>query len=299
MDVERIKPLSPMGGPPDWDFAERSVRSYCEVLQSYGLKATLFIVPDTAEEQAELFKDLGGSGSVELGMHMHPQCWGDRYKRSEEHEYLGGYSGKDQHRILSGGLDQFESAIGVRPRAFRGGNFSANDETFRTLVDLGFTHGSVSQPGRTVTRYRAAWADAVWEVHRAHTAFRCAEGDLDFVEVPLTSDRTVTDHWTGIGDVRIEGATSEQILKAASQEVSRQIEGSVLIKHVCILTHNFVNYWSADADSEGRLDILKQSLDGFGQIAEKLGLELCGSTTADVREAYLTRERGGNGERKV
>lgn len=79
MDVERIAKHSPMGGPSDWEFAERSVRSYCEVLRSFGLKATLFIVPDTADKQSHLFQSLAVETGAELGMHMHPQCWRDNY----------------------------------------------------------------------------------------------------------------------------------------------------------------------------------------------------------------------------
>jgi hypothetical protein len=293
MDVERIAACSPMGGPPDWDFAERSVRSYCELLKGHGFKVTLFIVPDTAEKQAGLFRELADSTGAELGMHMHPQCWRDHYLNPDDHEYLGGYSGIDQYRILEEGMSQWEYAIGHQPKAFRGGNFSANDETFGVLVDLGFKHGSVSQPGRTVTKFRASRPDAVWDVHRPHRSFRCAEGNLDFVEeIPLTSDRSRSDHWTGVGDVRLENASSEQIVSAASQEVTRQVEESVPLKHVCILTHNFVNYWSQDALKENRLDVLKRALEGFDHMAENFGLEVRGATTADIRKAYLETERG-------
>jgi len=295
MVVERIVALSPMGGPPDWDFAEHSVRSFCETLRVYGLRATLFIVPDTAEKQSELFRDLAESTGAELGMHMHPQCWKDNYLNSDDHEYLGGYSGEDQFQILSEGLSQWTEAIGFRPVSFRGGNFSANDETFGVLVDLGFTHGSVSQPGRVVSRYRASWSDAVWDVHRPHKAFRCAEGDLDFVEVPLTSDRLRTDHWTGVGDVRIENATAEQIGLAASQEVIRQTEEDRPLKHICILTHNFVNYWASDEGEENRLVILKQAILGFKELGERLDLQVVGSTTQDIRNTYLETERGSLG----
>jgi hypothetical protein len=292
MDVERIAALSPMGGPPDWDFAERSVRSYCEVLEGFGLKATLFIVPDTAEKQADLFRELADSTGAELGMHMHPQCWRDHYLNPDDHEYLGGYSGADQAQILADGLAQWTDAIGFRPVSFRGGNFSANDETFGVLADLGFTHGSVSQPGRVVTKYRASWPDAVWDVHRSHRAFRCAAGDLDFVEVPLTSDRNRSDHWTGVGDVRIENATAEQIVVAARQEVTRQIEEARPLRHICILTHNFVNYWAVDDKEEGRLAVLKEAVEGFVKMGEQLGLETRGATTLDIRNAYLEAERG-------
>lgn len=291
MDVERIRAKSPMGGPPDWAFAERSVRAYCEALGERKLKATLFIVPDTAEKQAAVFRELRDAGLAELGLHLHPQCTGDRYRDPDAHEYLGGYDGAGQRALIEAAMEQFEAAIGARPRTFRGGNFSANDETFGVLTDLGFTHGSVSQPGRAVARVRAVWTDAVWDVHRPHRAFRCAEGDLDFVEVPLTSDRKRTDHWTGVGDVRLEGASADEIVSAASQEVTRQVETGAAVKHVCILTHNFVNYGGEGADS--RLGVLKGALDGFSDLADSLGLEMTGSTTDDIRQAYTEREGDG------
>ena len=150
----------------------------------------------------------------------------------------------------------------------------------------------MSQPGRVVSKYRASWADAVWDVHRPHEAFRCAAGDLDFIEVPLTSDRHRTDHWTGVGDVRIEDATSEQIAAAAGEEVRRQVAEGAPIKHVCILTHNFVNYWSADEGEGGRMDVLRRAVEGFHKVGEAQGLEVTGSTTADIREAYIETERG-------
>jgi hypothetical protein len=292
MDVERIKACSPLGGPPDWRFAERSVRSYCEELANLGFHATLFIVPDTATQQSEIFRDLETSTEAELGLHIHPQCWGDRYQDLDAYEYFGGYSGAEQRDFLEGASDQWETAIGRRPRSFRGGNFSANDETFQALVDVGFTHGSVSQPGRMVTRYRAVWADAVWDVHRPHRAFRGSKGDLPFVEVPLTSDRRRTDHWTGVGDVRIEGATAVEIIDAARHEVTRQVEEGVSIKHVCILTHNFVNYWSDDEGMGGRLGVLKAAVEGLQSVGDDLGLEAVGSTTEDVMKAFLQAERG-------
>ncbi len=292
MDVERIAACSPAGGPPDWDFAARSVRSYCEILRASDFAPTLFVVPDTADTQAELLIGLSETTGAELGMHMHPQCWRDNYLDADRHEYLGGYTGVEQRRIIGEGREQWEGAIGFAPRAFRGGNFSANDETFQVLVDAGFTHGSVSQPGRVLPQFRAVWAGAIWDVHRPHEAFRNARGDLDFVEIPLTSDRTVSDNWTGVGDVRIESASADSIVCAAKQEVLRQIEESSPVKHVCILTHNFVNYWSENESDRGRQGVLESAVSGLMEMGQGLGLEVCGVTTAEIRETYLDRERG-------
>ena len=288
MDVERIAEQSPTGGPPDWDFAERSARAYCEILHANGLRATLFIVPDTARRQPDLYLDLAETTGAELDMHLHPQCWRDRYLHADRHDYLGGYAGQAQLEMLEVAKAEWMEAIGFEPASFRGGNFSANDETFAALVEAGFTHGSVSQPGRAVTWMRAVWSDAIWDVHRPHRAFRGAVGDLDFIEVPLTSDRAQHEHWTGVGDVRLESAEASQVSKAARQEVMRQVGEDIAIKHVCILTHNFVNYWSSEGD--GSAHVLRDTIESFQSLAADLGLEMVGSTTADVRRAYLKTE---------
>lgn len=238
MDVERIAMYSPTGGPRTWEDAERSVRSYCETLAAYDLPATLFIVPDAAMVQGALFRELERSTGAELGMHFHPQCWRDHYLNPAAYEYLGGYAAEQQYSLLAAALEQTSEGLGARPYAFRGGNFSANDSTFAVLADLGFTHGSVSQPGRVAPQYRAVWAGADPDVHRAHRDFRLIAGDLDFVEVPLTSDRTRTNHWTGVGDVRFETASAQEIATAVRQEVQRQIATGAPFLHACLMTRD-------------------------------------------------------------
>lgn len=293
MDVERIIEHSPLGGPPTWEFSERSVRNYCNLLAERGLPATLFVVPDTALIQGQVLLDVARETGSELGMHMHPQCWGNRYQDVEAYDHLGGYTGREQYEIISAGLKQISEGLGVLPRAFRGGNFSANDETFGVLTDLGFTHGSLSQPGRRVTRFKAVWKDACLDVHRANREFRGAIGDLDFVEVPLTSDQERTDHWTGVGDVRIEGATSKEIAKAVLQEVGRQVREGVPVKHVCLLTHNFVNYWSTEVEVKGRQGVLLEVIDRIKEISNELGLKMIGITVGGLREVFLQKEASG------
>ena len=120
---------------------------------------------------------------------------------------------------------------------------------------------------------------------------------LDFVEVPLTSDRTVREHWTGVGDVRLESATAAQVEKAARQEVVRQIEDGAPVKHVCILTHNTVNYGSSDPEARGRRGVLSESIDRLMDLAGELGLVFRGSPLRDVRARFLEQEsaKGVNG----
>jgi len=292
MDVERIAEYSPSGGPSTWAFAERSVRSFCELLADEGLRSTLFVVPDTAVEQGTMLRETADQTGAELGMHLHPNSWKEHYLQHERYDCLGGYTADEQRVMLAEALAQTRDGLGIRPLAFRGGNFSASDATFGILTDLGFTHGSLSQPGRAVTAVRAVWTDACADVHRAHRAFRLAPGDLDFIEAPVTTDRERTDHWTGTGDVRFESATPEQVAKAVRQEVSRQVETSAPMKHVCLFTHNYVNYWSDDPKERGRRSVLQRSIAHIRRIADELGLAVCGATLQEVRAAFLGGDEG-------
>ncbi len=291
MDVERARESGVRVGPPTWAFAERSVRAYCGLLAEHGLPATLFVVPDTATEQGRMLREVAEETGAELGMHFHPQFWRDNHENEAAYDCLGGYTGEEQKAILSEALGQVAEGLGMRPKAFRPGNVSANDETFQVLVDLGFTHGSVSQPGRAVSRVRAVWRDACLDVHRAHRAFRMVPGDLDFVEVPITSDQDRSDTRWGVGDVRFEKATPEQVEKAVRQHVTRQVDEGIPIKNICLFTHNTVNLWSADESEQGRRGVVEESISRIRKIADDLGLEVKGATVAEVREAFLAAER--------
>jgi hypothetical protein len=296
MDVERIKAESPCGGPPTWEFAELSVRSYCEFLKGEGYPASLFIVPDTAAKQAHVFQELHRDGH-ECGLHLHPQCWRDNYRQMEAHDYLGGYPAEEQFRILGQARDQWAEAVGWTPAAFRSGNFSANDSTFSVLAALRFKCGSVSQPGRFAPQCKAVWTGAVRGVHRAHKCFRLLEGDLDFVEIPPTVDTTRTDHWTGVGDARLEDWEAPDILNAIADSLKWQQENSTPIKHICLFTHNYVNYSPEDVAvpavhrnimvGKSRRPVVKGVLAALPRLAEPYGLDVKGCTLSQLREHYL------------
>ncbi len=314
MDVERIIELSPTGGPPSWEFAERSVRSFCGLLAEHDLPATLFVVPDTATEQAKMLREVASETGSEVGMHFHAQSWRDHYREPEAYDYFGGYAAEEQYKFLSAGREQVAEAVGEAPVAFRPGNFSANDATFGALVDAGFTHGSVSQPGRALTRMKAVWAGASspprpgsravregWrdthlDVHRANRTFRMVPGDLDFIEVPLVSDQTRSDHWVGVGDVRLEEASVEEVEQTVRQHVARQVSEEVVFKHVCLFGHNTGNFWSSDESEDGSRGVLEASAVKVREVAEAYGLEVKGVTLKEVREAFLSAEGAGRFE---
>lgn len=288
MDAERIAGKCPTGGPPSWEFAEKSVRDYCGLLGSRGYPVTFFILPDTAEQQSSLFRDVARDGH-ECAMHFHAQSWRDNYLSPDDWQYLGGYPPDVQEPILRDARDQWADAIGHMPAAFRPGNCSANDATYGILESLGFTCGSVSIPGRCKASFYAIWTDADRTVHRANHAFRMVAGDLDFVEVPITTDCRVTDHWSGTGDVRFETAEVPAIVAGATDHLQAQVDARSRIKHLCLFTHNSVCYDPKEA--ENRANVLLGVMEQLPDIAAQFGLEPEGCTVSGMRTAFLSAEK--------
>ncbi len=183
MDCERIEKFSPMGGPKTWEFSERAIEGFSEILSAKGLLATFFIVPETAHQHRDLFLDLEKKG-FELGMHLHPQSFDDlRYE-----DYVGGYSLEKQIEILREAINVWAEALGKIPKSFRPGSLSANDSTFKALYTVGFRQGSVSAPEREAPEARAVWRGAYPYAHHVHPDFRLVPGKLDVYEVPFTDD---------------------------------------------------------------------------------------------------------------
>jgi hypothetical protein len=170
-------------GPATYEQGERSIRGYVEAADKEGYPVTLFAHPEVATAQTALLLELQSAGAC-LGMHMHPYKFDDqRFPRD-----LGGLDGDQQRELLSHATKVWSDALGQHPRFFRGGVFSANDETFGVLVDLGFEGGSLSCPGRVLPTAMAVWAGAELYPHRANLSFRQISGDSDFIEVPISVD---------------------------------------------------------------------------------------------------------------
>jgi len=81
-----LPPDERFGGPPSWEFAETSTRSFVDVMSEVGLRqaATLFIYPDVARKQGLLFRQLADAG-IETALHLN----GLRYSRMKQPAWLG------------------------------------------------------------------------------------------------------------------------------------------------------------------------------------------------------------------
>lgn len=276
-DCEQLMDDSLHGGPEEWGVSERSVTGFADVLEENGLRATFFIVAQTAAAQPALYWDLEKRG-FELGLHIHPQDTGLGYT-----DYLGGHTFDEQVSMFDTVADQWADAIGKRPTNFRGGNFSANDNTYPALVATGFTHGSVSSPGRQYDKAKAVWQGAVPYAHYAHKANRLFPGDLDFYEIPLTCDqmRRRAPHLPM--ELRIEGGDGETHRKTIRQAWADMADyDDDLPKIIMPFTHN--THFYEDTNGEKRL-AFDAIVDEINIIAEDEGYEVIGGTIGSVHAA--------------
>jgi len=287
MDCERIGEHCIEGGPATWDLSERAIRGFCETLLDGGVAPTLFIVPETGEQHPQLFATLAKRG-VELGMHLHPQCFRDhRYDK-----YLGEYDAKMQKFLVTEGLAQLTRAIGTTPRAFRPGNFSASDATYGILYDLGFRQGSLSDPGRHVPRYHAYWKTATPHAHWANSENRLAAGTLGFFEAPLTTDPNKRRANGFPYELRIEsGSFDEWHRPIIEQSLARMEADKVEFRVLSIFTHNYFDY---SDPANRRTQVLKDYLPYLHQLKDRYLVR--GLTLADIRAEFVKQNGKPAGE---
>jgi len=275
MDCEQVG--ANQGGPTTWELGERAIRGYCEALSSCSLGATLFVVPLAAERYRTTLLELSEDG-IELGLHYHPQ----------DHSYpdfFGAFSGKEQQKMLREGMERWAQALGLAPRVFRPGNFSANDATFPTLVRLGFLAGSVSCPLRNFIEARANWPGAPFDPHFVHRSNRLIPGDLPFLEVPLTVDwesvmwggRTPLELRIEMVDARAHGYT---IRKAVKRQLDAGRRPPVLV----VSTHNIFDYGDP---AEFRRQVLDGIVAEMQHAAELDNLTLRPITLLGLRESMM------------
>lgn len=284
MDCENLHHLSGVGGVADWASSERSIRGFADLLESAGHRATLFLCPETADAHRKWLPEIAARGH-ELALHFHPDSFADG--RARGFGQLGAYPGHVQRRWLQAGIDLWSQALAQAPGGFRPGCFSMNDETFPLLVDLGFTHGSVSSPGRNEPALAAIWQPPLLDAHYAHAAQRSLPGDLDFVEIPLTVDWEARfPHrlgWDLPQELMVERGDVGTLTEVVRKNLFRQVEAGVPTPSICAATHNVWDY--ANPDEEKRR-ILSDLLDAIPPLAEAAGAEVHAGTTADIASRY-------------
>jgi len=242
MDCERPRAQTDTRatGPLSWEDSESSIRGYTQIAAEYGFPISFFLHPEVVMEQKKLFLELEGGGACIDGLHLHPWKFGDGKYRA----HLGGLSEKDQRAVISEAIALFQVGLGRRPLYFRPGTFSANDATFRILVDLGFKGGSLSVPGRIYKELNAIWTGCLPDPHRANQNFRQLEGNLPFANMPLTCDLSKLEEKNGrylYRDLRPD-YTDANYNQIVTNIVSQLKKRNPFIPVINLVTHNDHDY---------------------------------------------------------
>ncbi|MCC6444199.1 MAG: polysaccharide deacetylase family protein [Armatimonadetes bacterium] len=279
MDCEQLQENSHAGGPANWALSERAIRGFAERLLERGYRATFFIIPQTARQQARLFEELETEG-FEMGLHLHTldQGW-------EEH--LGGMTPDIQRQAVARARDIWADALGRLPKAFRGGNLSANDHTFPILAEMGFTHASASVPRRRLLTCRAVWEGAPPYPHWAHAGNRLLEGNLSLLEVPVACHPTLWNEPARVvpWELRIEGVEWEYHNRIIDAHLDWQQSLKAPLTACVPFTHNTREY-SDPADEMTRR--LVRVMDLIEEQAERRSNGVAKTTTGGIYEACLT-----------
>jgi len=280
MDCETLQGRAGAGGPATWDLAERAMRGYTEYLDRRGYRATLFLVPETAQTLSHVAQDLARAG-VDIGSHMHPQDTHLGYDG-----FLGEFDYEMQLEILADGRDRFAQAVGFPPTSFRPGNFSASDDTFPALVELGYRQGSVSLPGRQNSEIAACWGGAEPFAHWASADDHRRAGRLDFLELPCTAhpgDVSNTAEGFEARHIRFERENlreyGEQVI---TQSLDLQIAQDHWLKSLIVMTHDTREYGDPNELAQQHLEWI---LDVIEEAVADRGLQLIPATLKEIRAA--------------
>lgn len=281
-------------GPDTWALGERAVRGYAEIANEYNFPVTFFIHPEAAVAQTSMFDELRRHGAC-LGLHVHAwkySLWRHQGKKYMDH--YGGLSEQEQWAILGETSALWQQALGEKPLYFRPGTFSANDAIFKVLTGMGFKGGSCSVPGRQMPEMRAVWQGAEPDPHRGHATFRMLAGDLNFVNMPLSTDFSLSlkgrkgrklhpDLRPDIDWLAQYNLTYDEI---AENIVTQIIQRAPTVPVINLVSHNHFDYCDPKDPAFQRFH---DSLKALKKACNAKGLKPVGATIADVTDTLLAK----------
>jgi len=239
MDCQPAATRAAPEGPSNWEQSARSIDGYCNCLLRAGITPTLFVTPRCAEEHGPSLEEFASAG-VDLGLLIQPQS----LESAGFGRHLGQYPRDQQRVIVEAGRERFQNALGRRPQSVRSALYSASDATFGVVYDLGFRQGSLSCPGRLVTKHAAVWDRAVSDPHYVNLEDRQVVGGCPFLEVPVTADASPKQRRGGLSpDLTIENGTfakwHQPLIESQLQRMERE---SVRFRALCLSTRNCFSY---------------------------------------------------------
>jgi peptidoglycan/xylan/chitin deacetylase (PgdA/CDA1 family) len=270
-------------GPLTYEDSARFIDGFAGYAQQNGFPVSFFIHPEVAQAHPQLFLDWEQKGAC-LGLHIHPY----KINRTRYRSHFGALTPLEQTILLSEASAVWREAIGRLPIYFRPGTFSANDATFRILTELGFRGGSLSCPGRMYPDLYAVWTGAPLDPHYANEAFRLMEGNLDFVNLPLTVDVSSIATVNGRSfsrDLRPDYLEADYD-EIAGNIVAQLQERNPVVPVMMVVTHNDNDFTNPQDRVCGNYH---RSLQAVINACKKAGIEPVGATVESLCD--LVREK--------
>ncbi len=264
---------------------KKCARGYRDVLEKHGQKGTFFLLPGDAKVDTAFYRELPERGH-EVGLHLHPVDEGF-------FEFTGVMGPEEQHEMISVVKDRWAEAMGFEPKSFCMGYATANDFTYAILDELGFTHGQVGVPGRSIPDTACFWEGFPLDIHYANRYNRMYPGDLDFIDIPYTVDPE-SRIWGGKAYLAlyIEQVDAKNHWYTINKTVLRQKDDdSIPVKFIRTVTHNFHDF-ANPKDFRGQT--LVGIIDGIRGVLENEDCELVPATMEEMAETFRSKAQKVN-----
>ena len=268
---------STQGYVDETEFGLKSARGYRDVLERHDQKGTFFLLPGDAKADPEFYRELPERGH-EVGLHLHPVDEGF-------FEFTGVMGPEEQREMIAVTKDRWADAMGYEPKSFCMGYATANDFTYAILDELGFTHGQMGVPGRSIPDTACFWEGFPPDIHYANRYNRMYPGDLDFIDIPYTIDPD-SRIWGGKACLAlyIEQVDAKNHWYTINKSVQRQKnDDTIPIKFLRTVTHNFHDF---DNPKDFRGQTLLGIIDGIQQILDDEGCELVPATMEMMADEF-------------
>lgn len=264
----------------------RADEGVAQLLEEHGFRGTFHLLAGDAQANADLYRELKGRGH-EIGLHIHPSEQGYG-------EFFGVYGPDEQRTILNEARGRAESALGFAVGSLCIGYGSINDFSYGVFEELGFRHGMTCIPTRLLPECASVHGGAPLGMRYGHRYHRALEGDVDYVEVPVTVDAE-SRMWGGKHpqDLRVELVDAKNHYYTIRKAVERQTKQPPPVTYVLGITHNIFEYGKKD-------DFRRQTLAGMlghvKRVAEEFQLGVAGATIGELAAMYRRKVQRGKVE---
>jgi peptidoglycan/xylan/chitin deacetylase (PgdA/CDA1 family) len=149
----------------------KKLKILISILKKHNITSTFFVTPDIVNNCNNMISELY-SKDFEIGTHIHPDLIGSFSQQLADLSYTV------QKKLIRNATSLITKEF-CKPTSFRAGRYSANQDTFKILDELGYKIDS------SVTPY-TSWIKDGGQDWRNYSAYLTKFPSTDIIEVPIT-----------------------------------------------------------------------------------------------------------------